>query len=104
MRQPRPSISVLTSLIRLAFAWIVFTPADVTLVRSTYVAISRLRSSGARSSGWPDRRPGHHEDMPQFRRDEAETLLPTVVPYLEDIQRRKQAFDRNPSEPLAAEI
>lgn len=42
--------------------------------------------------------------MPQFARDEAEALLPRVVPYLEDIQRRKQAFDRKPSEPVAAEI
>ena len=42
--------------------------------------------------------------MPRFARDEAEALLPKVVPYLEDIQRRKQAFDRRPTEPLAAEI
>ena len=42
--------------------------------------------------------------MPQFARDEAEALLPKVAPYLEDIQRRKQAFDRNPSESIAAEI
>ncbi|MDE3112896.1 MAG: DUF2203 domain-containing protein [Chloroflexota bacterium] len=42
--------------------------------------------------------------MPQFARDEAEALLPTLVPYLEDIQRRKHAFDRNPSEPVAQEI
>ena len=42
--------------------------------------------------------------MPHFARDDAEGLLPKVIPYLEDIQRRKQAFDRNPTEPLAAEI
>jgi hypothetical protein len=42
--------------------------------------------------------------MPRFARHEAEALLPEVVPYLEDIQRRKRAFDRNPTEPLAAEI
>ncbi len=42
--------------------------------------------------------------MPRFTRDEAEALLPKVVPYIEDVQRRKQAFDRNPTEPLAAEI
>lgn len=42
--------------------------------------------------------------MPRFARDEAEALLPKVTPYLEDIQRRKQAFDRNPTEPLAQEI
>jgi hypothetical protein len=42
--------------------------------------------------------------MPQFARDEAEALIPKVKPYLEDIQRRKEAFDRRPTEPLAAEI
>lgn len=42
--------------------------------------------------------------MPQFARDEAEALIPKVRPYLEDIQRRKEAFDRRPTEPLAAEI
>ena len=42
--------------------------------------------------------------MPQFARDEAEALLPKVRPYLEDIVRRKQAFDRRPTEPVAAEI
>lgn len=42
--------------------------------------------------------------MPQFARDEAEALLPKVRPYLEDIQRRKHAFDRRPTEPVAAEI
>ncbi len=42
--------------------------------------------------------------MPRFTRDEAEAQLPKVVPYIEDVQRRKQAFDRNPTEPLAAEI
>ena len=42
--------------------------------------------------------------MARFARDEAEALLPKVVPYLEDIQRRKQAFDRNPTEPVADEI
>jgi hypothetical protein len=42
--------------------------------------------------------------MPPFARDEAEALLPKVRPYVEDIQRRKQMFDRNPTEPLAAEI
>lgn len=42
--------------------------------------------------------------MPQFARDEAEALLPKVAPYLEDLRRRKQAFDRRPTEPVAAEI
>lgn len=42
--------------------------------------------------------------MPQFARDEAEAILPKVVPYLEDLQRRKDAFDRNPTEPVAQEI
>lgn len=42
--------------------------------------------------------------MPQFARDEAEALLPSVIPYLEDIQRRKHAFDRNPTEAVAQEI
>jgi hypothetical protein len=42
--------------------------------------------------------------MPRFARDEAEELLPKIAPYLEDIQRRKQAFDRRPTEPVAAEI
>ena len=42
--------------------------------------------------------------MPRFGRDEAEALLPRVVPYVEDIVRRKQAFDRRPSEALAAEL
>jgi len=42
--------------------------------------------------------------MPQFARDEAEALLPKVRPHVEDLLRRKQAFDRRPTEPLAAEI
>ena len=42
--------------------------------------------------------------MPRFAHDEAEALLPKVAPYLEDIQRRKQAFDRRRTEPVAAEI
>jgi hypothetical protein len=42
--------------------------------------------------------------MPHFASAEAEALLPKIIPYLEDIQRRKQAFDRNPTEPLAAEL
>ncbi len=42
--------------------------------------------------------------MPWSARDDAEALLPRVAPYLEDIQRRKQAFDRRPTEPVAAEI
>lgn len=42
--------------------------------------------------------------MPRFARDEAEALLPKVRPYLEDIQRRLEAFERKPSEPLAAEV
>lgn len=46
----------------------------------------------------------YDEDMPQFARDEAESLIPKVKPYLEDIQRRKEAFDRRPTEPLAAEL
>ena len=46
----------------------------------------------------------HHDVVPTFARGDAEALLPTIGPYLEDIQRRKHAFDRNPAEPLAAEI
>ncbi len=42
--------------------------------------------------------------MPPFARDEAEALLPKVRAYLEDIQRRKQSFDRRPTQPVAAEI
>ncbi len=42
--------------------------------------------------------------MPRFTRHEADALLPTVVPYVEDLVRRKRAFDRNPTEPLASEI
>lgn len=46
----------------------------------------------------------YDEDMPRFTRDEAERLLPKVKPFIEDIQRRKRAFDRNPTDPVAAEI
>ncbi len=42
--------------------------------------------------------------MPVFTRAEAERLLPKVRPLLEDIKRRKAAFDRRPSEPLAREL
>jgi hypothetical protein len=42
--------------------------------------------------------------MPRFARDDAERLLPRVIPYLEDLQRRKQAYDRRPTAPLAQEI
>lgn len=59
-------------------------------------------SSGARSGGALPR--ARMEDMPRFARDDAEKLLPQVIPYLEDIQRRKKAFDHNPTEPLASEL
>jgi len=42
--------------------------------------------------------------MPQFSRAEAEALLPKVRPLLEDLQRRKQAYDRRRSEPVLREI
>ena len=42
--------------------------------------------------------------MPRFTRAEAERLLPKVRPLLEDIKRRKAAFDRRPSEPVAREL
>ncbi|HUG55814.1 MAG TPA: DUF2203 domain-containing protein [Candidatus Limnocylindrales bacterium] len=42
--------------------------------------------------------------MPLFSRSEAEALLPKVRPLLEDLRRRKQAFDRRPTDPVANEI
>ncbi|MFN2519807.1 MAG: DUF2203 domain-containing protein [Candidatus Limnocylindria bacterium] len=42
--------------------------------------------------------------MPVFTRAEAQLLLPKVRPLLEDIKRRKTAFDRRPSEPVAREL
>ena len=42
--------------------------------------------------------------MTRFTRGEAETLLPTVRPLMEDIRRRKASFDRRPSAPLAREL
>ncbi|HET8569085.1 MAG TPA: DUF2203 domain-containing protein [Candidatus Limnocylindria bacterium] len=42
--------------------------------------------------------------MPRFTRAEAERLLPTVRPMLEDLRRRMAAFRRQQSEPLAREI
>ncbi|MGH2450937.1 MAG: DUF2203 domain-containing protein [Candidatus Limnocylindria bacterium] len=42
--------------------------------------------------------------MPLFSRAEAEALLPKVRPLLEDLRRRKEAFDRRPTDPVANEI
>jgi hypothetical protein len=42
--------------------------------------------------------------MPTFTRREAEALLPTVRPLLEDLQRRVAAYRRRPSDPVAREI
>jgi hypothetical protein len=42
--------------------------------------------------------------MPMFTRVEAERLLPTVRPLLEDLQRRVAAYRRRPTDPVAREI
>jgi len=42
--------------------------------------------------------------MPRFSRDEAEALLPRVRPLVEDLQRRKQAYDRRRTEPVLREM
>lgn len=42
--------------------------------------------------------------MPHFSRAEAEALLPTVRPLLEDLRRRVATFRERRSEPLAMEI
>jgi len=42
--------------------------------------------------------------MTRFTRSEAEALLPTVGPLMEDIRRRKASYDRRPSAPLAREL
>lgn len=42
--------------------------------------------------------------MPLYTRSEAEALLPTVEPLVEDLRRRVAAFRRQPSEPVAQEI
>jgi hypothetical protein len=42
--------------------------------------------------------------MPTFTRAQAEALLPKVRPLLEDLQRRKAAYDRRPTDPVAKEI
>jgi len=42
--------------------------------------------------------------MPTFTRTEAERLLPTVRPLLEDLQRRVAAYQRRPTDPVAREI
>jgi len=39
-----------------------------------------------------------------FTRIEAERLLPTVRPLLEDLQRRVAAYRRRPTDPVAREI
>ena len=44
------------------------------------------------------------EHMPTFTRSQAEALLPKVRPLLEDLQRRKQSYDRRPTDPVAKEI
>src|SRR5206468_2386376 len=91
-RAPSCSISLLTSLMRRGLDCSVFTPAAVTLVSSTYVAI--VLSSGILG----------REHMPTFTRAQAEALLPKVRPLLEDLQRRKQSYDRRPTDPVAKEI
>jgi len=40
----------------------------------------------------------------RFTRSEAEAILPTVRPLIEDIRRRKVSYDRRPSAPLAREL
>lgn len=42
--------------------------------------------------------------MPQFSRSQAEALLPKVRPLLEDLRRRKAAYDRRQTEPVLREI
>ena len=42
--------------------------------------------------------------MPRFTRAEAEALLPRVRPLLEDLKRRKAAYDRRQTAPVAREI
>ena len=42
--------------------------------------------------------------MPTYTRAQAEALLPKVRPLLEDLQRRKVAYDRRPTDPVAQEI
>ena len=42
--------------------------------------------------------------MPTFTRAEANTLLATVRPLLEDLQRRVAAYRRRPTDPVAREI
>jgi hypothetical protein len=42
--------------------------------------------------------------MPTYTRAEAERLLPTVRPLVEDLQRRVAAYRRQPSDPVAREI
>ena len=42
--------------------------------------------------------------MPTFTRAQAEALLPKLKPLLEDLQRRKAAYDRRATDPVAKEI
>ena len=42
--------------------------------------------------------------MPTYTRAEAERLLPTVRPLVEDLQRRVAAYRRRPTDPVAREI
>src|SRR5258708_35797213 len=42
--------------------------------------------------------------MPRFTGKEAEALLPTVRPLVEELKRRKTAYDRRQSEPLLRDI
>ena len=42
--------------------------------------------------------------MPTFTRAQAEALLPTVRPLLEDLQRRLVAYRRRPTDPVARDI
>src|SRR2546423_1341650 len=44
------------------------------------------------------------EHMPTFTRAQAEALIPKVRPLLEDLQRRKAAYDRRATDPVAQEI
>ena len=42
--------------------------------------------------------------MPQFTRAQAEALLPTVRPLVEELQRRVASYRRRPTDPVAREI
>src|SRR5258706_13468747 len=86
---------------RRGFVWIVFTPAELTFVSSTYVAIASPfespRPDPAQSS---NRRILGAKHMPTYTRAEAERLLPKVRPLLEDLQRRVAPYRRPPTDPV----